>query len=210
MNKDLLESQWVQIREILKDKFSNLTEEDIRQINGHYDQLVAKLQQKYGYSKEEAEERIKNWNFDRFTSASKGQNLREDRAYLDDKARLKKDNSNPTLLKWLTGLLTLLFLLGLYYLPQATTHETVTTPTTVNRAVVVENVADRAISDGIKNVLISSPLIASDIQNLQITTHNGVVTISGSVPSVEVRDSILNTAQNYSGVTQVINDLIVK
>ncbi|CDR33228.1 CsbD family protein [Criblamydia sequanensis] len=46
MNKDLFESQWSQIKPILRDKWSNLTDEDIRQINGRYDQLIAKIQQR--------------------------------------------------------------------------------------------------------------------------------------------------------------------
>lgn len=201
MNKDLLESQWVQVRDILKEKFSNLTDEDIRQINGHYDQLVAKLQQKYGYSREEAEERIRSWNFDRFATTTTSRNpiMREE--------AVKSETSDTSFYKWLLYLGIPLLLLGSYFLSNRTPE---TTPVVNQEQTIAETPADRVISTNLRNALLSQQQLSFAMQNVQITTHDGVVTLSGSVPSAEMRDFIVNRAQNFAGVTQVINHLEVK
>lgn len=208
MNKELLESQWLQIRDILKDKFSNLTEDDIRQINGRYDQLVAKLQQKYGYSREEAEDRIKSWNFDRFGSTFKGSVVREDKLYREDNLRKEEDNSS--LLKWLAAIGIPLLLLGAYLLSPIKTPELTTKPAIMQEQVMVEAPADRAISVGLRNALISPQSIGYDLRNVQIATHNGIVTLSGTVPNAETRDYIASTTQNFSGVREVIDNLQIR
>ncbi|KIA77524.1 hypothetical protein DB43_GE00050 [Parachlamydia acanthamoebae] len=221
MNRDVLETNWVQVREILREKFSNLSEDDIRQINGRYDQLVAKLQQKYGYSKEEAEERIRSWNFDRITGprdATRDEKLRredantirrEDTARREDRVRREEDNS--TLFKWLLGLGIPLLLLATYFLSSGTrTPEVTRTPTATQEQFVVETPADRAISSSLRNAFLSQPNLASELQTVQITTHNGVVTLSGSVSSREISDFMTTSAQNASGVNQVINNLQIR
>lgn len=208
MNRELLETQWPQIREILREKFNNLTEEDIRQINGRYDQLVAKLQQKYGYSREEAEDRIRSWNFDRL-AGSRGSAIRDDyrEAYREDKVRKSEDN---TFLKWLLGLGIPLLLIGAYFLGTARNPETFTSSPSVvqQQQIFAETPADRVISNNLINALVSQQnMSASDLRNIQISTRNGVITLSGTVPNAGIRDNILDTAQNISGVRQVINNL---
>lgn len=201
MNKDVLESQWTQIREILNEKFTNLTEEDIRQINGRYDQLVAKLQQKYGYSREEAEDRIRNWNFDRFAATHKT-NMRDTRGM--------KEADTSSLYKWLLGLGIPLLLLGAWFLSTRPTEE-VREPT-VNReqTMMMETPADRAMSASLRNTFLSQPNLAPAMRNVQIMTNNGIVTLSGTVSSAEMRDSLVNAAQNFAGVEQVINRIEVR
>lgn len=202
MNRDVLETQWPQIREILSEKFSNLTEEDIRQINGRYDQLVAKLQQKYGYSREEAEERIRSWNFDRM-AGSRGQVIHEDRV------RRKEDNSS--VLKWLLAIGIPLLLLGSYFLSTARTPEVTRTPVVSQEQLAVETPADRVISNGLRNALLSQQsLTTAEIQNIQITTRNGIVTLSGTVPSRDARDFVVNMAQNFTGVNRVNDNLQIR
>jgi uncharacterized protein YjbJ (UPF0337 family) len=209
MNRELLQTQWPQIRELLREKFSNLTDEDIRQINGRYDELVIKLQQKYGYNREEAEERIRSWNFDRFESSYSDMPMKEDRAYREDEMSMKRKDDSSWL-KWLLGLGIPLLLLGTYYLTMPKTPDVVRTPPVNQEQVVAQSPADLAISNGIRNSLIANSNFASDMQNVRITTNNGVVTLSGTVSNPEVRNSLVNTAQNYTGVRQVINDLQVK
>lgn len=212
MNREVLESQWLQIRDILKDKFSHLTEEDIRQINGHYDQLVAKLQQKYGYSREEAEERIKSWNFDRFASTREREvPVKEERFYREDQtlneSRVKKDET-PSFFKWLLALgIPLLILAGLYY-GLARTPE-VSTPAPVSQERMAFTAEDQILTTNLRNNLMAQFNTVTDMQNIQITSQNGIVTLSGRVPSAEVRDSIISTAKNTTGVRQVINNLQV-
>lgn len=210
MNKDTLESQWLQVREILREKFSNLTEDDIKQINGRYDQLVEKLQQKYGYSREEAEDRIKSWNFDRFTTTAKDPAYREAKIVKDDKVRAVEDNSA---LKWLLGLGIPLLLLGAYFWSTADRDMATTTtrPATAIEQSAVEAPADRIMSSNIRSALNSiSNLGAAETRNVLITSRNGVVTLSGTVPNSEVRDSIENTTKALSGVRQVVNNLQIR
>ncbi len=203
MNRDVLESQWTQIREILREKFSNLTEDDIRQINGHYDQLVSKLQQKYGYSREEAEDRIRSWNFDRFAASPRASAVKEDKYYQESKVG-KEDNSS--FLKWLLGLGIPILLLGLYFFSPVRT-ETNSSPVVNQDQVITETPADRAISTDLRNAFIAQNINGSELQNIQITTHSGVVTLSGTVPNNEIRNVIVSTAQGFPGVRQVVNNL---
>lgn len=205
MDKGLLESQWTQIREIINEKFTNLTEEDIRQINGRYDQLVSKLQQKYGYSKEEAEDRIRNWNFDRFAATHKTATFR------DDRARGTKETDNSSLFKWLLGLGIPLLLLGLWFFNTRTTEEgRESTTTTTRETMITETAADRAFSANLRNTFLSQPNFSAAIRNVQFTTNNGVVTLSGTVPTTDIRDSLVNAVQNFAGVEQVINRIEVR
>lgn len=209
MNKDTLQTQWPQLRLILKEQFSYLTEDDIDQINGRYDQLVAKLQQKYGYSREEAEERIRSWNFDRFaTSDTRGEVIRENRA---NREYAKREESN--FIPWLLGLGVPLLLLATYFLssPLTTTTAPVadTTPV-VQERVVTETQADRFISDGLRSALISDTSIASEMQNILISTTDGIVTLSGTAPSTDVRDFAVATSKDFAGVRQVIDNIQIK
>lgn len=212
MNKNVLESQWVQIREILKDKFSNLTEEDIRQINGQYDELVAKLQQKYGYSKEEAEQRILNWNFDRL--AASNEQIPEEKVRREENLRredrVSREEGDSSLLKWLLAIAIPLVILGTYFFVTNNTPENARQPTAVREQVVNESPADRLISNGLRNTFQTQPNLASELQNVQITTNNGVVTLSGSVSSKQTSDLMAAAAQNFAGVKRVVNNLQVK
>lgn len=213
MNKEILETQWAQIREILMDKFSNLTEEDIRQINGRYDQLVAKLQQKYGYSKAEAEDRIRSWNFDKFAMNARREPARDASASAyrredANRAYDRRDRDDSSLFKWILGLGIPLILLGGYFL--STAPEATRSTATTHDRIVAETPADTFISDGLRTALLSQPALRNALQNVQISTSNGVVTLSGTVPSREARDFVVATTQNYDGVRQVIDHLQIR
>jgi len=205
MNKDTLQTQWPQVRAILRQQFSYLTEDDINQINGRYDQLVAKLQQKYGYSREEAEERIRSFNFDRFSSANSRDQMIRDESIQREFVRRDQSSFIP----WLLGLGVPLLLLGTYFL-SAPTQQVVKSPTVVQEQAVTETQADRFISEGLRSALTSQSLMAPQLQNLQITTSDGVVTLSGTVPSQEIRDYVVATSQSFAGVRQVINHVQIK
>ena len=45
----------------LKEKWGKLTDDDLNQINGQREQLVGKLQERYGIAKEEAQRRADEW-----------------------------------------------------------------------------------------------------------------------------------------------------
>jgi uncharacterized protein YjbJ (UPF0337 family) len=65
MNRDILEGKWKQIRGEIKETWGELTDDELDQIGGRYDKLVGKLQERYGYSREEAEEELDRFLEDR-------------------------------------------------------------------------------------------------------------------------------------------------
>ena len=54
MNRDVLEGQWKQIKGKVKQQWGRLTDDELDQINGRYDELVGLVQERYGYSRDEA------------------------------------------------------------------------------------------------------------------------------------------------------------
>ena len=54
MNEDILKGQWKQLRGQVKQWWGVLTDDDLDKINGRRDQLIGKLQEKYGFSKDQA------------------------------------------------------------------------------------------------------------------------------------------------------------
>ena len=61
MNWDQVAGQWKQMKGGVKEKFGKLTDDDLTQINGKRDQLVGKIQERYGIAKEEAQRRADEW-----------------------------------------------------------------------------------------------------------------------------------------------------
>ena len=58
MDKNILKNQWSWIKEEAQDHWDDFSREEVEQINGEWNKLVRKLQEKYGYSRSEAEEEI--------------------------------------------------------------------------------------------------------------------------------------------------------
>ncbi|MEZ6046426.1 MAG: CsbD family protein [Planctomycetaceae bacterium] len=58
MNKDQFEGKWKQFKGQVKEKWGELTDDEIDEINGRREQLAGKIQEKYGIAKEAAEEQI--------------------------------------------------------------------------------------------------------------------------------------------------------
>ena len=132
MARDLLESQIIQAKEYLRERWNRLTEDDIRQINGKYDQLVDKLLQRYGYTREQAEDEIRKWNLERERKASYAPGKTYARP--EENERIARKNEGSSLFKWLLALGIPLALLALYFgssdianktAPAATTYEEV-------------------------------------------------------------------------------------
>jgi uncharacterized protein YjbJ (UPF0337 family) len=64
MNWDQVEGQWKQIKGKVKERWGKLTDDELDIIAGKRDQLIGKLQKKYGYAKEQAERELDNWQED--------------------------------------------------------------------------------------------------------------------------------------------------
>ncbi|MBR2573647.1 MAG: CsbD family protein [Loktanella sp.] len=61
MNWDIVKGKWKQMSGSAKEKWGELTDDDLQQIDGQRDQLVGKVQEKYGLAKDEAERQVDDW-----------------------------------------------------------------------------------------------------------------------------------------------------
>lgn len=58
MNKDILEGKWKQIRGEAKAWWGKLTDNDLDRAAGKFDVLVGVLQEKYGYTRQQATDEV--------------------------------------------------------------------------------------------------------------------------------------------------------
>ena len=58
MNKDILEGEWKQMRGKAKSWWGKLTDDDLTRVAGKFDTLAGVLQEKYGYTRQQAETEI--------------------------------------------------------------------------------------------------------------------------------------------------------
>lgn len=61
MNKDEASGNWKQFKGKMKEKWGKLTDDDMQVIEGKRDQLVGKIQERYGSTKDEAEREVSDW-----------------------------------------------------------------------------------------------------------------------------------------------------
>jgi uncharacterized protein YjbJ (UPF0337 family) len=61
MNWDQIAGDWKQMTGAAKEKFGKLTDDDLVAAAGKRDQLVGKVQTRYGVAKEAAETQIDDW-----------------------------------------------------------------------------------------------------------------------------------------------------
>jgi uncharacterized protein YjbJ (UPF0337 family) len=61
MNWDQIQMNWLIYKDKLRHNWIKLTDEDITRINGRRDELVARLQERYGFARAEAEREIVAW-----------------------------------------------------------------------------------------------------------------------------------------------------
>ncbi len=71
MNWDQIEGKWKQYRGLIREKWGKLTDDDLDKINGRRDQLVGRIQERYGISREEVHKQI-----DAFLTAQSGTHAR--------------------------------------------------------------------------------------------------------------------------------------
>ncbi|MBD8144042.1 CsbD family protein [Pantoea agglomerans] len=61
MNRDEASGNWKQFKGKMKEKWGKLTDDDMQVIEGKRDQLVGKIQERYGSTKDEAEREVTDW-----------------------------------------------------------------------------------------------------------------------------------------------------
>lgn len=61
MNEDRIGGNWKQFKGKVKEKWGDLTDDDMTGVEGKREQLVGKIQERYGYEKDRAEKEVKEW-----------------------------------------------------------------------------------------------------------------------------------------------------
>ncbi|MBY0559519.1 CsbD family protein [Hyphomicrobium sp.] len=62
MNWDRVEGNWKQFSGKAKEKWGQLTDDDIAKINGKREQLEGVLQERYGFAKEQVKKEVDTWS----------------------------------------------------------------------------------------------------------------------------------------------------
>lgn len=61
MNKDIFEGKWEEVSGQIRKLWGKLTDDDFQQIKGNQQEIYGKLQKHYGYTKDEAEKAVKEF-----------------------------------------------------------------------------------------------------------------------------------------------------
>jgi uncharacterized protein YjbJ (UPF0337 family) len=61
MNWDQVEGQWKQLGSQVKSKWAKFTDDDVKSLEAKKDDLVGKIQERYGIMKEHAEAQVDEW-----------------------------------------------------------------------------------------------------------------------------------------------------
>ncbi|HXC42944.1 MAG TPA: CsbD family protein [Candidatus Dormibacteraeota bacterium] len=69
MNSDTLKGKWKELKGAAKVRWGRLTDDDLDVIAGQADQLIGRLQQRYGIAQDEAQKQVDDWNATRSQDA---------------------------------------------------------------------------------------------------------------------------------------------
>jgi uncharacterized protein YjbJ (UPF0337 family) len=61
MNWDTIEGKWKDVKGTLRQKWAKFTDDDVEYIGGSKDRFLGRLQERYGYSKDEAQRHLEEW-----------------------------------------------------------------------------------------------------------------------------------------------------
>jgi uncharacterized protein YjbJ (UPF0337 family) len=61
MNSDILQGKWKQVKGQVKQKWGELTDDDLDRVEGHYEELVGVVQEKYGRTRADAEKEVQEF-----------------------------------------------------------------------------------------------------------------------------------------------------
>lgn len=61
MNWDQLKGKWTQVKGQAKQRWGELTDDDFVKIDGKREELLGKVQERYGIAREEAEKQVKEF-----------------------------------------------------------------------------------------------------------------------------------------------------
>ena len=87
MNSDQLKGKWKQVKGSVKERWGKLTDDDLNVIDGQSEQLIGKIQERYGIVREAAQKQVDEWN----NAASADSELERKRRATDQAADLEKN-----------------------------------------------------------------------------------------------------------------------
>jgi uncharacterized protein YjbJ (UPF0337 family) len=58
MNADVLKGKWHQLKGEVKSQWGRLTDDDLNQVSGDAEKLVGRVQERYGYARDEAKREV--------------------------------------------------------------------------------------------------------------------------------------------------------
>ena len=61
MNSDILEGKWKQLKGEVQKRWGELTDDELDQVQGRRDKLIGKIQERYGYTRERAENELNDF-----------------------------------------------------------------------------------------------------------------------------------------------------
>ncbi|HPR43468.1 MAG: CsbD family protein [Burkholderiaceae bacterium] len=61
MNEDTISGNWKQFKGKVKETWGKLTDDDLDVIAGKRDQMIGKMQERYGVARDVAEKQVKDW-----------------------------------------------------------------------------------------------------------------------------------------------------
>ncbi|MDF2815342.1 MAG: hypothetical protein K0Q81_1542 [Paenibacillus sp.] len=62
MDSNVMKGKWKQVKGEAQKQWGKLTNDDLDVINGETEKLIGKLQERYGHTKEQAEEEYNKWD----------------------------------------------------------------------------------------------------------------------------------------------------
>jgi len=61
MNDETFKGQWLQIKGKVREQWGKLTNDDLDQVQGRSEQLVGRIEERYGLAKDEARRQVNKW-----------------------------------------------------------------------------------------------------------------------------------------------------
>ncbi|MBN9378267.1 MAG: hypothetical protein BGO14_06335 [Chlamydiales bacterium 38-26] len=64
MNKEIFEGHWHELKGKIKEKWGKLTDDDMKKIDGKWENFLGSLEKSYGYKKDQVEKEINSWKYE--------------------------------------------------------------------------------------------------------------------------------------------------
>jgi len=58
MNTDVLKGKWLQLKGEAKSQWGKLTDDDLSRVEGDSEQLIGRIQERYGYARDRAKQEV--------------------------------------------------------------------------------------------------------------------------------------------------------